>query len=54
MKQITKMRNEKPGTRPEGVGTERPGRRSFSEVGSGASAKKLKTRLSQMPLAVRD
>ncbi len=24
MKQSTKMRNEKPGTRPEGVGTERP------------------------------
>jgi hypothetical protein len=48
------MRNEKPGTRPEGVGTERPVRRRFSEVGSEASAKKLGTRLSQMPLAVRD
>jgi len=34
------MRNEKPGTRPEGVGTERPVRRRFSEDGSEASAKK--------------
>ncbi len=45
MKQSTKMRNEKPGTRPEGVGTERPVRRRFSEDGSEASAKKLGTRL---------
>ena len=44
MKQSTKMRNEKPGTRPEGVGTERPVRRSFGEDGSEASAKKCEMR----------
>ena len=40
----TVHQNEKPGTRPEGVGTERPVLRSFSEVGSEASAKKCEMR----------